>query len=105
MTFSEKVYEIVGEIPRGRVMSYGQVAKLAGKPKAWRMVGLLMKRNPSLLKVPCHRVVGADGNLRGYFGRSGILEKKRMLLAEGVLFNGELVQRQFLGLRPFPGQI
>lgn len=86
-------------------MTYGQVARLAGKPKAARAVGMLMVKNPFIPEVPCHRVVAADGSLRGYSGKGGILAKRKMLLAEEVLFNGELVQKQFLGLRPFPEQI
>lgn len=105
MTFREKVYEIVRKIPKGRVMSYGQVAKMAGKPKAWRTVGMLMAKNPFIPEVPCHRVIAADGSLRGYSGKGGILAKGEMLLVEGVLFNGEFAQRQFLELRPSPEQI
>lgn len=71
-------------------MSYGQVTKLAGKPKAARAVGImLMKKNPFIPEVPCHRVVAADGKLTGYSGKGGILAKKKMLLAEGVLFSKE----------------
>jgi O-6-methylguanine DNA methyltransferase len=86
MTFKEKVYEITRKIPRGYVATYGQVAKLAGKPKAARAVGLFMKTNPHAPVIPCHRVVGADGSLVGYSGEGGLLAKKKMLLAEGVVF-------------------
>lgn len=64
-----------------------------------------MKKNPFIPEVPCHRVVAADGSLRGYSGKGGIAGKKALLLTEGVLFKNELVQRQFLGLRPSPEQI
>lgn len=99
MTFSEKVYQVVRKIPKGRVMSYGQVAKMAGKPKAARAVGMLMKKNPFIPEVPCHRVVAADGSLRGYSGKGGILAKKKMLLVEGVLFSkgtSKVLQQKYL---------
>ena len=89
--FKDKVYKIVSKIPKGKVMTYGQVAKLAGNPKAARAVGLFMKTNPNAPIVPCHRVVAADGSLTGYSGAGGIKRKKEMLLAEGVIFEGEKV--------------
>lgn len=86
MTFREKVYAVVAKIPRGKVMTYKQVAILAGKPKAARVVGYLMKTNPFAPAVPCHRVVGSDGSLHGYSGKGGIMAKRRLLLAEGIVF-------------------
>jgi O-6-methylguanine DNA methyltransferase len=91
MNFRERVYQIVKKIPRGKVATYGQIAQLAGNPKADRAVGLLMKTNPFIPKVPCHRVVGFDGSLVGYSGGKGISTKKKMLLAEGVSFVGNKV--------------
>jgi O-6-methylguanine DNA methyltransferase len=54
--FKEKVYKICSSIPKGKVATYGQIAKLAGKPKAARAVGAFMKNNPDAPIVPCHRV-------------------------------------------------
>jgi O-6-methylguanine DNA methyltransferase len=91
MNFRERVYQIVRKIPKGKVATYGQIARLAGNPKASRAVGLLMKTNPFAPEVPCHRVVGFDGSLVGYSGGKGILTKKKMLIAEGVSFVGNKV--------------
>ena len=66
MTFTEKVYKIAAKIPKGKVATYGQLAKMAGKPRAARAVGMCMKHNPDMKVVPCHRVVASDGKLTGY---------------------------------------
>lgn len=81
-TFSEKALAIVRRIPRGKVMTYAEVARRAGSPRAARAVGTLMKRNfdPS---VPCHRVIRSDGSLGGY-NRGGTAAKRRLLRAEGA---------------------
>ena len=65
-SFRDKVYEITRKIPKGKVATYGQIAKLAGNSKAARAVGYFMKTNPDAPKTPCHRVVAADGKLTGY---------------------------------------
>ncbi len=84
--FKEKVYKICRSIPKGKVATYGQLAKLAGKLKAARAVGVFMKNNPDVPQTPCHRVVASDGKLTGYSGVGGITQKKKMLLKEGGLF-------------------
>lgn len=86
MDFKEKVYKICSSIPKGKVATYGQLARLAGKPKAARAVGGFMRTNPNAPIVPCHRVVAADGSLTGYSGVGGITKKKKMLIKEGVIF-------------------
>ena len=86
-TFAKRVYETVAKIPRGKVATYGQVAALAGNPKAPRAVGMLMSRNRDPKRIPCHRVVGASGELVGY-AFNGILAKREKLLQEGVAFRG-----------------
>ena len=80
MTFSQKVLEIVAGIPKGKTMTYSQVAQLAGNPKAARAVGRIMSKNHNP-KVPCHRVIRADGKLDGY-NRGGIEKKKELLQKE-----------------------
>jgi O-6-methylguanine DNA methyltransferase len=87
----EKVYEITKKIPRGKVATYGQIAKLAGNQKASRAVGYFMKTNPMAPIVPCHRVVASDGKLTGYSAGNGVSTKREMLVAEGVIFKGEKV--------------
>jgi O-6-methylguanine DNA methyltransferase len=79
--FRQRVLRAVRRIPAGRVATYGDVASLAGSPRAWRAVGNIMRecRDPG---TPCHRVIGAGGALGGYGGN---LQMKRQLLrAEGI---------------------
>lgn len=64
-SFSENVYKIVSKIPRGRVMTYKEVAVLSGKPKAYRAVGNILNKNRNL-KIPCHRVIRSDEKIGGY---------------------------------------
>ena len=76
-------------IPAGRVATYGDIAAAAGRPRAWRAVGNIM-RECRARDVPCHRVIGAAGGLGGYGGN---LELKRALLrAEGVLVSSTRVR-------------
>jgi methylated-DNA-[protein]-cysteine S-methyltransferase len=91
MTFRGTIYRLTRQIPEGKVATYGQLARLAGNPRAARAVGMCMKTNPFAPVVPCHRVVAADGSLHGYSGKGGISAKKEMLLNEHVLFNKEKV--------------
>ena len=84
--FSERIYEVVKLIPCGRVMSYGQVARLAGNPRGARAVGFALHRNPYPGVVPCHRVVFRDGSLAPGFAFGGPDEQRRLLEAEGVGF-------------------
>lgn len=80
-TFTERVYEIVKAIPKGKVMTYKQVAALAGQPNASRAVGNIMSKNYNP-EVPCHRVVRSDGKMGGY-NRGGALRKAQRLQEEG----------------------
>ena len=91
MTFREKVYEVTKQIPKGKVATYGQIARLAGSAKAARAVGMCMKTNPNAPHTPCHRVVASDGRLTGYSAGQGVSTKMQMLLEEGVFFNGQKV--------------
>jgi len=74
-------------IPEGRVSTYGLIAEtLASSPRA---VGLSLKRNPDLVRVPCHRVVESSGGLGGY--SAGVEEKRRLLESEGVLVRDNMI--------------
>ncbi len=86
-TFKEKVLEIVRAIPKGKIMTYSEVARKAGSPGAARAVGNFMKANYDS-KVPCHRVIRSDGKI-GNYNRGGSAEKLRKLKAEGALFNNK----------------
>jgi len=82
-TFKEKVLQVVAKIPRGKTMSYREVAWRAGNPGAARAVGNLMMRNHDP-KVPCHRVIRSDGKVGGYNG-GGPEKKLALLRAEGAI--------------------
>jgi len=70
--FTRKVYKAVLSIPIGQVRTYKWVAKKAGKPRAYRAVGQILKNNPYPLIIPCHRVIKSDNEPGGYiFGRKG----------------------------------
>ena len=79
--FSEKVYKVVRTIPKGKVLTYKEVARRAGSPGAFRAVGNILNKNynPS---IPCHRVVRSDGKIGGY--NRGRLQKINKLKSEGV---------------------
>ncbi len=80
--FREKVLEVVGAIPRGKVLTYGQVASLAGNARASRAVGTIMSKNWDS-NIPCHRVVRSDGSI-GEYNRGGNTKRAR-LIEEGVM--------------------
>ena len=80
--FTQKVFSIVRKIPKGKVLTYKQVAAQAGKPSAARAVGSIMKTNYDP-KIPCHRVVRSDGGMGGY-NRGGKVKKLQILRKEGA---------------------
>lgn len=89
-TFFERAYDVVRQIPAGRVASYGQVARMMGAPRCARQVGYAMHGSPGLAGgVPCHRVVFADGRLAPGFAFGGPGEQRRLLEAEGVGFGAD----------------
>jgi methylated-DNA-[protein]-cysteine S-methyltransferase len=83
--FRIKVWNYLGKIPRGKVVTYSQVAKSIGKPLAVRAVANAIGKNPYPLKIPCHRVIRSDGSLGGYSGKGGVKTKKLILKREGVV--------------------
>ncbi len=92
-TFNEQVYDIVARIPSGRVMSYGQIARMMGRPRMARFVGYA-SNNKNSWHLPWHRVVMKDGSLCGepYFN-----EQYKLLRAEGVKFtcDKKVIMAQF----------
>lgn len=78
--FQKKVWEALLAIPYGETRTYGQIAAAVGRPKAARAVGGACNQNPVAVIVPCHRVVGASGDLTGYAG--GVEIKRRLLELE-----------------------
>jgi methylated-DNA-[protein]-cysteine S-methyltransferase len=88
--FASRVLAVVRRVPPGRIVTYADVAELAGRPRAWRAVGTIM-RTCRDLGVPCHRVVAAGGRLGGYGGREDL--KRALLEAEGVAVRGGRIRR------------
>ena len=86
MTTFEKIYEVVKKIPKGKVMSYGQIALLAGNPRWSRVVGYALHVNPEPGIIPCHRVVMKDGSVSPGFAFGGPEIQRQLLESEGVVF-------------------
>lgn len=88
--FSDRVFEVVRRIPRGKVATYGQVGRLIGAPRSARYVGYALRANPEpgaeVNSIPCHRVVFKDGGLCKGFAFGGPEVQREMLEAEGVAF-------------------
>jgi O-6-methylguanine DNA methyltransferase len=80
--FMQRAAHVLVEVPFGETVSYGELALLAGRPRAARAAGAFCSRNPLGLFIPCHRVIAADGSLGGY-GSYGVAYKRRMLALEG----------------------
>ena len=84
--FQRRVWELLREIPFGETVTYGDLARRLGNPRAARAVGMACNRNPIAIVVPCHRVVGSTGSLTGYAG--GLDTKAFLLKLEGALPHG-----------------
>jgi methylated-DNA-[protein]-cysteine S-methyltransferase len=84
--FSDSVYKFTSLIPKGKVTTYGALAKALGSPRAGRATGNALGANPNPIDVvPCHRVVRSDGSIGGYSGSGGRKTKERLLKKEGVV--------------------
>ena len=79
LSFQEKVYNIVKEIKKGTVLTYKEVAELAGNKKAFRAVGNILNKNYNP-EIPCHRVIRSDGKIGGY--NRGAIKKIKLLKKE-----------------------
>jgi len=79
--FEKKVYRVVRKIPRGKVMTYKEVAERTGFPQAWRAVGNILNKNRNPL-IPCHRVIISNGKIGGY--NQGIKRKAFLFKKEGI---------------------
>lgn len=87
----QKIYDVVKQIPRGCVATYGQVAALAGNPKWARVVGYALHVNPDPEQIPCYRVVNREGRLSDAFAFGGVNQQKILLEADGVEVVGNFV--------------
>ena len=89
MSFFDEVYKVVKQVPKGKVTTYGEIARALGTKDA-RKVGWALHVN-SDPKTPCHRVVNKEGKLAANFAFDGEAEQKRRLESEGVVFEGNKV--------------
>ena len=89
MTTFQKIYEVVKTIPKGSVMTYGQVATLAGNPRWARVVGYALHSNPNPNEIPCHRVVMRDGSVAPGFVFGGPDAQRQILESEGITFTDD----------------
>ena len=86
MNTFEKIYEVVKNIPKGKVATYGQVALLAGNPRWSKVVGYALHRKPESVVIPCHRVVNREGRLAHSFAFGSDEIQRQLLESEGVVF-------------------
>lgn len=85
--FAQKIYHTLkANVPKGKVISYKQLAVLAGFPKSYRAIGNVLHKNPFWPDVPCHRVVNSKGYISQKFAYGGINAQKRYLLEENIKF-------------------
>ena len=82
MTLSTKVYKKLLQVPRGKITTYGELAKAVGLKNGQRAIGTMMKKNPFPGIVPCHRVVKSDGKIGEYVYGASV--KSKMLPKEGI---------------------
>jgi len=82
--FQKIVWTEVEKISNGKTITYKELAKKIGKPKAYRAVANACAKKSLLETIPCHRVIRGDGKMGGYMGEKGIERKKRLLECEGV---------------------
>ncbi|MCX7710197.1 MAG: MGMT family protein [Clostridia bacterium] len=87
MAFFDDVYRVVKQIPRGKVTTYGQIARILGQPTKSKIVGWALHSNPEPGVIPCHRVVNRRGELSGSFAFGGLEVQKKLLQDEGIIFD------------------
>ena len=90
MSLQQRVYDIIQKVPKGKVTTYGDIGKKLDT-KGYRAIGQVLHKNPTWPKVPCHRVVMADGSLASNYGMGGPSVHRKRLEAEGVTFIGSKV--------------
>ena len=90
MKLQEKVYKKLLEVPKGKVTTYGELAKAIGLKNGQRVIGRIMSKNPYPVIVPCHRVIKSDGKIGGYAWGEKV--KAKMLSNEGIrIKNGKIL--------------
>ncbi len=90
MNLDEKVYKKLLQVPKGKITTYGELAKAVGLQNGQRAIGKIMNKNPYPVIIPCHRVVSSNGTVGGYaFGQD---VKTNMLIKEGIkIHNGKIL--------------
>ncbi|WP_268541802.1 MGMT family protein [Candidatus Nitrosotenuis cloacae] len=86
----KRVYRNLLKVPKGRVTTYGELAKAAGIANGQRAIGKIMNKNPFPVIIPCHRVVKSDGKIGGYFYGQDV--KSKMLSTEGIMIKNGKIQ-------------
>ena len=89
MSVFKRIYDVVCQIPKGKVATYGTVALMAGNPRWARVVGYALHNNPAPGIIPCHRVVNREGKVADSFVFGGGSVQREMLEAEGVIFDAD----------------
>jgi len=90
MSLDKKIYKKLLEVPKGKITTYGELAKAVGLKNGQRAVGKIMNKNPYPVIIPCHRVIKSDGKIGGYAYGEEI--KSNMLAREGIAFkNGKIL--------------
>ncbi len=103
---SERVYELLRQIPKGKVTTYKLIAAACGS-KAYRAVGQILRCNPDAPRTPCHRVVSSRGTIGGFMGATDgafIRKKRKLLMNEGITFDGARIRDFEKLLHTFAGQ-
>jgi len=96
MNFNQRVYEVLRQVPKGKVTTYGDIARLIGAPRSARQVGWALHNNPEPIKNPCHRVVFKDGSVCTGFAFGGCEVQIQLLEAEGVpVVNGKIDVKKY----------
>ncbi len=96
LSLNEIIWQIVASIPKGKVATYGQIARFAGYPNHARYVGSTLKKLPKDSKIPWFRVLNAQGRLSFSEGSDAYKRQQKLLLKEGVVFkSGRVVLRDF----------
>ncbi|MGN0655494.1 MAG: MGMT family protein [Ruminiclostridium sp.] len=98
MSIFEEIYLVVQSVPRGKVASYGQIARLVGNRRLSRVVGYALHANPRPGEIPCHRIVNRFGEVSSAFAFGGENRQRELLLSEGVEFdeNGRVLPWYFI---------
>lgn len=99
MEFAKQVYNVLPLIPKGKVVTYGQIAKMINNPKAYRAVGNVLHVNPDPINYPCYKVVNNKGQLAKHFG-SGIEKQKQFLEKDGIVVENYTVDLNKYQWRP-----